>query len=63
MAIKIILIKKKLFDLTIFSSIQRRLLKMFFGFFVYSNRVIRSTVNFNVAASPDTKCAGHRLNF
>lgn len=63
MAIKIILIKKKLFDLTIFSSIQRRLLKMFFGFFVYSNRVIRSTVSFNVAASPDTKRAGHRLNF
>ena len=63
MTIKIILILKKLFDLTIFSSIQRRPLKMFFRFFAYGNRVLRSTVSFNVAASPDTKCAGHRLNF
>ena len=62
MALKINLIQEELFDLTIFSSIQRDFWKRFSGFFfLYSHWVIGSTMSFTVAALSDTKCAGHRL--
>lgn len=62
MAIKISLFKKNYLIWQFFLASREDFWKRFSGFFfLYSHRVIGSTMSFTVAALSDTKCAGHRL--